>query len=619
MRLRRRGLVVLGAAGLRPRPALAQPARLSVEGSARPAGLPFRTASFDMVGVFDADWLLDARYARMLDAMAASRGAFGAVRVFGILNAGSRERDFPTASGGTWTDPLRPPEFTLALEILQALVSRGLVPFLPLTFFPPAVSPGPITPPADLRPWQRLVRGFVEAASDRFGAAEVARWWFEAWNEPNMPQFWGGTWEEYLGLYRATAEALRGLSPAPRLGGPALAWMPPTEGPALMERFLRVLRDEPDLPCDFLSFHRKGVWVEQEGEPRMARLVEAAETTVALALRLVPGRCARGLVIVNNEADMRVGFQHPYAPRMSERHAAWLAALVTTHAALDARHAARGLRFIAAADNANQHLMEQPFDGRRTLMTPTAAERPDDLVKLPVFAFYEMLRMLGDGLCHAEAAPDGLHRLVTADPHRIGALLAYHPDGAAPAVELDWTLRDIPWPRVNLALFRIDGRLSNAFAANGARMPSPPLRPAEARRLRHAAELAEAAPIRRDLVIEGGTLRLPLRIEPFATVLAWITPSGGTAPAAPRWLEASSQDGNAVLRWTPNGEPDFHGYELLRDGVTGPVAPVPLRAALWVDTAPPAGTALRYAVRAVSASGLRSALVRAPELILPRG
>jgi hypothetical protein len=93
----------------------------------------------------------------------------------------------------------------------------------------------------------------------------------------------------------------------------------------------------------------QGVWVEQEGEPRMARLVEAAETTVALALRLVPGRCARGLVIVNNEADMRVGFQHPYAPRMSERHAAWLAALVTTHAALDARHAARGLRFIAAA------------------------------------------------------------------------------------------------------------------------------------------------------------------------------------------------------------------------------------------------------------------------------
>jgi hypothetical protein len=292
-----------------------------------------------------------------------------------------------------------------------------------------------------------------------------------------MPQFWRGGFDRYLDLYRATARA---VGPGLRLGGPAIAWLPDGSGPRLMERFLRVLAEDPGLPCDFLSFHRKGTWEEAEGEPLVSRLVEAAEATAELALRLVPERCARGLAIVNNEADMRVGFQHPYAPRMSERFPSWLAATAAAHVRLSARHAPHGLRFVAAADNANQHLMREPFDGRRALMTPTAADRPEDLIKLPVFGFYEMLRLLGDGLCAAEALEGGVFQLVTADAGRIGALLTHHPADPATAsgpVVLDWTLTDIPWSRVNLVLFRIDTALSNAFAAAGRRMPSPAIGP----------------------------------------------------------------------------------------------------------------------------------------------
>jgi hypothetical protein len=404
-----------------------------------------------------------------------------------------------------------------------------------------------------------------------------------------------------------------------RLGGPAIAWMPPDEGPALMERFLRFLREEPGLPCDFLSFHRKGVWLEAEGEPRIARLVEAAETTAALALRLVPERCARGLAIVNNEADMRVGFQHPYAPRMSERFPAWLAAVTATHAALSARHAGHGLRFLAAADNANQHLVHAPFDGRRALMTPTAADRPADLVKLPVFGFYEMLRLLGDRLCAADPSHDGLFAVVTADDHRIAALLTHHPDDlAAPreAIQLDWTLRDVPWRRVNLAVFGIDAGLSNAFAAHGGRMPAPPIGSAVARRLRQAAELAAAAPIRRDLAVAGDRLVVPLRLPPFATRLVWITPFDPVPPDAPRWIAANAEDGNVRLRWTPSAAPGFWGFELLRLDPPRRLAGLPLRAASWVDTAPPRGVALRYAVRSITASGRSSPLVPAPPLRL---
>jgi xylan 1,4-beta-xylosidase len=573
---------------------------------ADPPDIRFRHAEFGIVGVFDADWLTDSRYTRLLDTLAASPGAVSGVRVFGILNAGSREADFPTSSGGTWMDPLAVPDFSVALDCLERLVRRGFVPFLPLTFFPAAVSPSPIEPPCGFGRWRMLVRGFLDAAAARFGTEELARWSLEVWNEPNMPQFWSGSFDAYLKLYRATDLAVRESGHRVRLGGPAIAWMP-SEGPALMERFLLFLRGKPDLRCDFLSFHRKGVWLDAEGEPRIARLADAAETTAQLALRLVPERCARGLLVINNEADMRVGFQRPYEPRLSERFPSWLAAVSATHAELSLRHASRGLRFAAVADNANQHLVREPFDGRRALMTPTEADRPDDLVKLPVFNFYEMLRLMGGNIRAAGQPHADIYQLVTADEGRVSVLITHHPeDLSATAKPVEPELRDIPWQRANLALFHVDGTHSNAFAANRRRMPSPPIAPGAARRLRRAAELAEAAPLRSGVSIAGGRLRVPLLLQPFATMLAWITPFDPAPPAPPRWLEASMAGGNAVLRWTPNNEPGFYGYELLRLGPERSVAPVPLRGAMWVDTAPPRAGSLRYAVRAISASGRRS-------------
>jgi hypothetical protein len=431
-----------------------------------------------------------------------------------------------------------------------------------------------------------------------------------------MAAFWRGGFDRYLELYRATALAVRGSGHRVGLGGPAIAWMPGGEGPALIARLLRFLQEEPDLPCDFISYHRKGAWTEEEGEPRPSRLLEAAETTARLALRLIPQRCARGLLIFNDEADMRVGFQHPYAPRMSERFPAWLAAIAATHVALSARHAAQGLRFAAAADNANQHLVREPFDGRRALMTPTAKGRPEDLIKLPIFGFYEMLRLLR-GTCSADQPREGLFRLVTADEASISALIVHHPaDPLAPAAdaEFDLELSGIPWCHVNLALFRIDGSFSNAFAALGARMPSPPIAAGEVRRLRHAAELAAPSPIRRGVATKGGTLPLRLSLAPFATVLVWVTPFSPRSPAPPGWVEASIAGGNAVLRWEPSTEADLYGYEVLRLDAGRRIAPLPLRAATWVDTAPQRGVALRYGVRAISTSGRRSPLIATPEL-----
>lgn len=58
-----------------------------------------------------------------------------------------------------------------------------------------------------------------------------------------MLPFWAGSFGQYLNLYRAMSAAV--AERRIRLGGPVLAYVP-GDGPALIERFLRFLADEPE-------------------------------------------------------------------------------------------------------------------------------------------------------------------------------------------------------------------------------------------------------------------------------------------------------------------------------------------------------------------------------------
>jgi len=83
---------------------------------------------------------------------------------------------------------------------------------------------------------------------DRYGIDEVAQWYFEVWNEPNLPAFWTGTQEQYFALYEVTALAIKSVDARLRVGGPATAaneWLP---------EFTQFCRQR-DLPVDFVSTH----------------------------------------------------------------------------------------------------------------------------------------------------------------------------------------------------------------------------------------------------------------------------------------------------------------------------------------------------------------------------
>lgn len=588
-----------------------------------PAATPFRPGDAGIVGVFDVDWLERPDFTEMLDTFAASPGTVSGVRFFGAFTAGEPDLFTPDTGGTVWADINRSIDFSATFDALEALTSRGITPFVVLGFFPPAVSATPIQPPAHWNDWQTLVRTFFTdlAADSRFGAEQIKNWWFEVWNEPNEGRFWSSSQADYLALYRATSDAVVSTGLTVRLGGPAIAYKPeidPEAGAPWLERFLRFVAADPALRCDFISFHRKGTVTADSPDPR--RLHQTGDEIARLAWEIDPVRFA-GITIINDECDEKVGFEVPYAPRLDHRAAAWLGATTVIHATLGAQYRANGIQFIAAADNANLQLVEAPFDGRRSVVTRSPDACPD-LIKLPVFAFYEILRLFGDRTIAVSGGVEwlfpqsDLYHLATGGEGKVASLITYFPDphtNDPPARVLTYTVEGLPWSRINVGLFQIDRMHSNAYTAAGGSPgnPFPSPDPTALAAIQHAQGLTVARPIRRGLDVWGACYQETLSLEPYTTMCLWITPYETRPPRAPGWMTPEAGAERTNLRWEPNQESSFFSYEVFRmegDVPAERLSPDPLRAAMWTITEPDEA-ARTYGVRTISASGVASSLI----------
>ncbi len=142
-------------------------------------------------------------------------------------------------------------------QVYDALLAIGLKPFVELNPMPTLLASGTqtmfhfkmnVTPPREWTAWQALVRAFTAHLVQRYGLDEVASWWFEVWNEPNLGGFWSGTKADYFLLYDHAAAAVKSVSPRLRIGGPATSkanWIP--------EMIAHCV--ESGVPLDFISTH----------------------------------------------------------------------------------------------------------------------------------------------------------------------------------------------------------------------------------------------------------------------------------------------------------------------------------------------------------------------------
>eukprot|EP01123_Difflugia_compressa_P001024 TRINITY_DN11168_c0_g1_i1.p1 TRINITY_DN11168_c0_g1~~TRINITY_DN11168_c0_g1_i1.p1 ORF type:complete len:382 (+),score=46.71 TRINITY_DN11168_c0_g1_i1:15-1160(+) len=136
-------------------------------------------------------------------------------------------------------------------------LSIGIRPIVELGFMPKAMASGNkttfayqanITPPKNFSDWGTLVEAAALNWKNRYGESEVSKWYFEVWNEPNYPGFWTGTQSDYFELYKASATAIKRVSPSFRVGGPASA------GLGWISDLITFCKTN-NVPLDFISTH----------------------------------------------------------------------------------------------------------------------------------------------------------------------------------------------------------------------------------------------------------------------------------------------------------------------------------------------------------------------------
>ncbi len=212
-------------------------------------------------------------------------------------------------------------------EIFDAYLSNGVRPFVQLGFMPQALSSAPASvpykhswrpgfdynlisggwgyPPRDYHRWSELCFELTRHLVQRYGEAEVRRWWFETWNEPNGPAYWKASREEFYKLHDYAIAGVRRALPSARVGGPHTAG----HGGAYMEGFLDHITQgknhatgEQGTPTDFLAFHAKGAPNFVDGHVRMG--IQTHLATIDTGFRMIAARPAlAGKPIIIGESD----------------------------------------------------------------------------------------------------------------------------------------------------------------------------------------------------------------------------------------------------------------------------------------------------------------------------
>lgn len=121
-------------------------------------------------------------------------------------------------------------------------------------------------PPKDYDKWYNLIYALVAHLTERYGKASLETWYFEMWNEPDIP-YWKGTHEEYCKLYDYTEAAVHAALPTARFGGPATTGTTNPDGNAtrFLDGFLKHVKSGKNYVTgdigtrlDYITFHTKG-------------------------------------------------------------------------------------------------------------------------------------------------------------------------------------------------------------------------------------------------------------------------------------------------------------------------------------------------------------------------
>ncbi|MDR3526131.1 MAG: hypothetical protein P4L57_02555 [Rhizomicrobium sp.] len=385
--------------------------------------------------------------------------------------------------------------FVIIDQIFDAYKAAGVRPMVELGFMPKDLSRKPepyqITfgkgemldsgaqePPKDYAVWSEMVRVFTAHLVARYGAADARQWYWEVWNEPDIP-YWHGTQEEYFKLYDYAVAGVRAALPGAKVGGPATTSPRGEKGAAFLKAFLahcahdHSMADGNTVPLDFISFHAKGQPAIVDGHVRMGLDKELAD--VREGFGIVAGSPFAKLPIILSEADpegcaacsMKINPSNAY--RNGALYAAYTAAVHKAMLELAARY---DVNLIALLSWSFEFENTGYFEGYRSLASNGIAK--------PVLNFFRMAGMmsgqrvaatssgavaLDEMMAHGVHAAPTVDVLAALDQHHAAVMLWNYSDDnlGADAVAIKLALTGLPDRRLKLFHYRIDDSHSNAY------------------------------------------------------------------------------------------------------------------------------------------------------------
>ena len=252
-------------------------------------------------------------------------------RAHNLLNTGDGTPAFKWGSTNVYTEtgdgkPVY--DWTVVDRIIDTYLARGVRPYLQIGFMPEALSTAPrgtpyqhrwrpgfdyrtITsgwayPPKSYDAWRELIYRWTRHNVERYGRAEVERWYFEVWNEANGA-YWKASPEEFYKLHDYAVDGVRRALPTARVGGPDSAGA----GGAFMDGFLRHVTSGTNYatggtgtPTDFLAFHAKGQPGFVDGHVRMGIATQLQEVDHGFAkVTAIPALAAKPVVIGESDPE----------------------------------------------------------------------------------------------------------------------------------------------------------------------------------------------------------------------------------------------------------------------------------------------------------------------------
>ena len=283
----------------------------------------------------------------------------------------------------------------------------------------------------------------------RYGAAEVNRWYWETWNEPNIG-YWSGTPEEFQKLHDVATDAVRRALPTARVGGPDVAGDGGAFTRAFLEHALRgtnYATGGQGTPLDFVSFHAKGKPTFVDGHVRMG--IAAQLSTIDTGFGLIasyPELKQTPIVIGESDPDGCAACQGPQLGyRNSTLYSSYTADAIARTLDLADR---RGVNLEGALTWAFEFEGAPLFAGFRALATGA--------VDLPVLNVFRMLSRMGvervsatsDGAVPLETMMrDGVRgsadvaALASRDSRRVTMLVWHYHDDDVAGPDADTTIR----------------------------------------------------------------------------------------------------------------------------------------------------------------------------------